>query len=205
MCWSFEVSITTFIAATAAAIYLFKRNRKNDRFYATYIFVVGLMQGVEALAWYSINNKDKKLNEISGRFSEIFIWSQVLLVYLYLYMSSKKLSYLAVLIVTLVLMSMRIGKSAPYSIYRNPNCNARTECHLEWNWINPSVIDPLVGLYMLALFLPILLVKDRRRNWMLLVPIITLLFSYYKFNNTKVWSGYWCIATNLWIPIALFG
>lgn len=49
MCWSFKVSLYTFIAATVASYYLWFRNRKNDRIFSVYIFAIGLMQGIEAL------------------------------------------------------------------------------------------------------------------------------------------------------------
>jgi hypothetical protein len=98
MCWSFDVSLGTLIFGTLCSIYLYTRNGPNDILYAIYIFVIGLMQGADAIAWYSIDNSIPSLNKFAAILSFILINIQIPIIYLYLYKTTGQNLYLNVVI-----------------------------------------------------------------------------------------------------------
>ena len=209
MCWSFKVSLYTFIASLLSSFYLWARNKRSDRLFAVYIFVVGFMQGVEALAWYSIEHNNKKLNIIAGTLLEVSIWLQFIILYCYMYYSTKNKIYLYATIAFAVLLVQR------YKSHRvTLNCNfnkalltsndVEKHCSLEWNWLSNRPFSYNIMLYIIGLMSPMLTLKDRRVKYMIMIPILNYIFSVYKYNNTKVWAGYWCLTTNIWIPIAIY-
>ena len=51
MCWSFEVSIGTWMISTAIAAFLVYRRRKNDLWHAVFLCSFSLVQLIEALMW----------------------------------------------------------------------------------------------------------------------------------------------------------
>jgi hypothetical protein len=209
MCWSFKVSIYTFIASLIASSYLWIRNKKNDRLFGVYIFIVGLIQGIEALAWYSIEHKNKKLNIIAGTLLQVGIWLQFVILYCYMYYSTKNKLYLYAFIASILFLILRIKKN---KVTLNCNFNKKLltsndiekHCSLEWNWLSNKPLNNGTLLYIAGLLYPLLNIKDRRTKYMIMIPILNYIFSVYKFNNTKVWSGYWCLTSNIWIPIAIF-
>lgn len=203
MCWSFEVSLFTFVAAVLASAYLFRRNQKNDRLYAVYIFVVGLIQGAEALAWYGVNNDRKSLRSFSGMLTHAVIMLQIVLVYGYMYYKTRNAIYLAVLAAYLGILIRVVVANRKYDIEKT--CNENAECGLSWSWLesNNGLNPWTLWLYLLPFALPLIITPDRRRFLMVLIPILTYIFSVYKFGKTKLWGGYWCLTSNVWIPVAL--
>ncbi len=51
MCWSKRVSMITFIVAILGSIYLYKRNRPNDRWVAVFAATIGMIQLAEFFMW----------------------------------------------------------------------------------------------------------------------------------------------------------
>jgi len=77
------------------------------------------------------------------------------------------------------------------------------KCAIEWNWLGDIPLSPGVIFYILGLLFPLLTVKDKRTKYIIMIPLLTYIFSIYKYNQTKVWAGYWCLTSNAWIPFAL--
>lgn len=61
MCWSKKVSLTTFIIALVGVIYLYKRNKPNDRWVALFAGTVAIIQLAEYFMWDDLKcgNKNK--------------------------------------------------------------------------------------------------------------------------------------------------
>lgn len=55
MCWNKEVSITTFILAVIGSIYLYKRNKPNDRWIAVFALTVAMIQLAEFFMWSDLS------------------------------------------------------------------------------------------------------------------------------------------------------
>lgn len=51
MCWNKEVSITTFILAIIGSVYLYQRNKPNDRWVAVFAATIAFIQLAEFLMW----------------------------------------------------------------------------------------------------------------------------------------------------------
>lgn len=210
MCWSFEVSLGTLIFATVGSIYLYRRNEQNDRLYALYIFTIGLMQGADALAWYSIDNAMPALNKISAILSAIFIILPTPAIYWYLHKMTGDKIYLNVFFAFAVYM-LFVGcwiwyKYDSFKITLNPTC--KDECHLEWSWLY-KMTDVKYWIvfitYSLLMAYPLWLFNDKRQYLMIGIPVVTLLYALYKFGNTNAWGSYWCSIINLWVLGAIFG
>jgi hypothetical protein len=209
MCWSFDVSIISFLIASVSSFYLYTRNMRNDRLYAVYIFVIGLMQGSDALAWYSIDNAIPKLNKIVGILSWLLIVFQIPMIYGYLYKTTRQSFYLNVIIAFIgyiVYVGYRIwNEYESIKITVKPNC--KNDCHLEWNWLPTGITDIkhwiTIIAYSVIMLYPLLLFNDRRKILMILIPVLTLMYSLYKFKETRVWGSYWCSTINLWSLIAI--
>jgi hypothetical protein len=209
MCWSFDVSLGTFIFATVCSLYLYNRNEPNDRLYAIYIFSVGLMQGADAIAWYSIDNSIPSLNKFAAILSFILINIQIPIIYLYLYKTTGQNLYLNVVIaymgyILYTLYQIWIQYDS-IKITVKPNC--KNECHLDWSWLVPIrnfIHWIILFLYLFLLVYPIILIRDRRKYFMIVMPVLTLMYSLYKFRETNIWGSYWCSMINLWAIVAMF-
>jgi hypothetical protein len=209
MCWSFDVSLGTLIFGTLCSIYLYTRNGPNDILYAIYIFVIGLMQGADAIAWYSIDNSIPSLNKFAAILSFILINIQIPIIYLYLYKTTGQNLYLNVVIaymgyILYTLYQIWIQYDS-IKITVKPNC--KNECHLDWSWLVPIrnfIHWIILFLYLFLLVYPIILIRDRRKYFMIVMPVLTLMYSLYKFKETKIWGSYWCSMINLWAIVAVF-
>ncbi|ANB50378.1 hypothetical protein [Powai lake megavirus] len=51
MCWSKEISLTTFIVAMIGVIYLYQRNKPNDRWIALFAGTIAMIQLAEYFMW----------------------------------------------------------------------------------------------------------------------------------------------------------
>ena len=209
MCWSFNVSLGTLIFATVCSLYLYNRNDQNDRLYAVYVFAIGLMQGVDALAWYSIDNSIPSLNKFAAILSKVFIGLQVPMIYWYLYKSTGKSIYLNVILANIVYL-FYIGylvwnEYDSFKITVNSTC--KNECHLEWSWLfKMSELKYWIIFIIYSLFIlyPLWLLNDHRKYLFIMISILTLMYSLYKFSETHQWGSYWCSMINLWAIVAIF-
>lgn len=204
MCWSFDVSLGTFLFASLCSFYLYSRNRPNDRLYALYIFVIGLMQGADALAWYSIENAIPSLNKFAAVLSRIFIALPVLVIYLYLHKSITSLVF-GIMMYFVYTVYQIWNQYDSINISVKPNC--KNECHLEWSWLTPNKYVPFflyLFVYLTLLLYPLYIVKDRRTILMIAIPVLTLLYSLYRFSETNAWGSHWCSSINLWSLVAIF-
>jgi len=210
MCWSFEVSLGTLIFATVGSIYLYERNEPNDRLYALYIFTIGLMQGTDALAWYSIDNGIAALNKFSAVLSRILIALPIPIIYWYLYKTTGDKIYSNVVFAYMgyifYVAYLLWNEYNSLNIYLKPNC--KNECHLQWSWLY-KMTDIKYWItfisYSLLLLYPLLLFNDKRKYLMIGIPVLTLMYSLYKFSDTQAWGSYWCAAINMWVLGAVFG
>jgi hypothetical protein len=209
MCWSFDVSLGTFIFGTLCSIYLYKRNGPNDIIYAIYIFVIGLMQGADAIAWYSIDNSIPSLNKFAAILSFILINIQIPTIYLYLYKTTGQNLYLNIVIaymgyILYTLYQIWVQYDS-IKITVKPNC--KNDCHLDWSWLVPirSIIHwIIVLLYLFLLVYPIMLIRNWKKYFMITIPVLTFMYSLYKFRQTNIWGSYWCSMINLWAIVAVF-
>jgi hypothetical protein len=209
MCWSFDVSLGTLIFSTLCSLYLYTRNEPNDRLYAIYVFAIGLMQGADTIAWYSIDNSIPSLNKFSAILSRVLIGLQIPMIYWYLYKSTGNSIYSNVVLANIVYL-FYIGyliwnEYDSFKITVNPTC--KNECHLEWSWLyKMSDLKYLTIFIIYSFFIvyPLWLLKDRRKYLFILISLLTFMYSLYKFSDTHIWGSYWCSMVNLWAIVAVF-
>lgn len=205
MCWSFEASLGTLIFATACSAYLYVRNIQSDRLYAVYIFVTGLMQGIDAMAWYSIDNMMPMLNKIAAVLSRILISVQIPLIYWSTGESKYSIVVYAFALYLLYVMYVIWTYYDDFKITVDNKC--KEGCHLNWSWIFPINNMEYLGIffvYCALLLYPLCMTKDRRKYMMIGIPLITLVYALYKYGETKMWGSYWCWIINLWSAYAVW-
>jgi hypothetical protein len=203
MCWSFKVSLFTFLIAIFAASYLWFRNKTNDRFFSVYIFVVGLMQGVEALGWYSIDTDNKDMNKISGGLTEFVIYFQIISLHFYLYLISKNSIYLCISLLAIGLWIYQVQQKKIY--YVDVNCKNKNEaCHMTWSWLSNN-FGIIRLIYLILLTYPLFyFINDIRSKIILIFSFLTYLYSIYSYSQTNTWGSFWCWTVNLSFPFLLY-
>ena len=72
MCVNKEVSITVFIICSCACLYLFKRNRLNDRWIAIFFIYIGCIQYLEYLMW-----TDQECNGLNQWATDVAFWHNI--------------------------------------------------------------------------------------------------------------------------------
>lgn len=213
MCWSFEVSLGTLAFVAAGSVYLYLRNHHNDRFYAVYIFIISLMQGTDAMAWYSIDRSMPELNHLSAVLSSILINAQIPLIYGYLSATTKNSRYYPIFVVSTMYLLYSIyyvfhdNEAKGYKVTVNENCK---ECHLSWSWLRPFttnsqwLLAAMFVLYSLGVLYPLFTTRDKRNVWMIFIWFMTLFYAVLKYANTREWGSYWCSIVNIWVLVAIF-
>ena len=71
MCINAEVSISGFIVCSVTCLYLYKRNKLNDRWIAITFGYIGIIQLLEYLMW--IDQECSGLNQIATDLSFYFV------------------------------------------------------------------------------------------------------------------------------------
>lgn len=206
MCWSFEVSLGTLIIATVCSGYLYMKNERDDRLIAVYIFAIGIMQGADAMAWYSIEKGMRGLNKISAIISRIIITIQIPAIYWYLYKKTGDTKYLNV-----VIGFVGYFLYVLYLIWADYDTFEITEkcgegCHLDWSWLYPIENNKhmiTLMMYILLALYPLYEMKDQRKYLMIGIPGITLVYAIYEYGRTRMWGSYWCWVINLWSIVGI--
>ena len=104
MCWSFEVSLFTWIVGFVVGMYLLSRKKKNDIVMASLILTYSTMQLWEALMW--LDQKCGKLNRIATILAYIALWSHVLAIGIGLKIEYNVILPLIIGVIMLVLASI---------------------------------------------------------------------------------------------------
>jgi len=206
MCWNKEVSVVTYVTVMVLVIILYKRNKGSDRHIALFSAAFVTIQLLEFFAWLSIENKDKKLNDLITRIILIALWAQPLVNSLAA--MSKSLNPILItgsIIWGLLFYASIINASSPeeFKSEKGPNC------HLVWSR-NIGGIENKVGegsfmgdykiltfFYLAGLFIPLLFIKPMKRGIKLAIIGFILLTVSRKMSSKTEFSSYWCWAAGV--------
>jgi len=204
MCFSKEVSLTTFSLGFVFSIILYFRTKLTDiKIIALSLLYVSLMQFVEFLLWMN-QNCDELNKTISYVGMALNHLQPVVLAGLILYMS-KKPNTIGIIIVTLVYLSVFIPYSLEYKNIEDLRCSVKREGnpHIVWNWNNLKN-----NMYVYALFLSAIVIlpflgfasKSIAYNASAYL-IISFTISLLVYERYEAIGSTWCLFTALVPPI----
>lgn len=209
MCYSFEVSITTWFVGVAISIYLYERNKDYDRWNALFVFTVITMQLVEAFLWKTIQYKNKYFNSIFTAIALVALMVQPLVnSYMgYLYTNQILLFYMTFMYILIIFFTLvRITTTSLSSFHSDIGPN----CHLMWNDDSkPNFLGGnymVIGiLYIIGLLVPLIYMTPFNQKGLPLmsVGIITLVMSIINTNSTGEMSSLWCFLAILYGIVAM--
>ena len=209
MCISAEVSMIAFLTCSITCIYLYKRNRTNDRWISLIFGYFGIMQLLEYLMW--IDQECSGLNQIATDYSLIHVVLQPVISLLVAYLMIKKVPNWSYLLLLLYLVI-----SLPKILAAKEENQCSKPCHgsdigLTWDY---TIVDHsyLVWiLFAIALAAPFLLMKKNGHIYALFLIItfaISHFIAYHRCNKPILINApsgsWWCLVSAFGPLCAIF-
>jgi hypothetical protein len=206
MCWTKEVSMMTFILAIIGVIYLYKRNKENDRWVALFAGTVAMIQLAEYFMWS--DQTTGQINKFASMFAMLILALEPMMGMLGgIYLSKQTnpnflkimlLSYVA--FVFYIYFSFISNKKVNW--YGLNNCNTVStvsnksagnlwgKCHLRWFFLE-SIPMKLGIIWVLFLMLPLITMTPKYQGIILfMVGFFTLIMSKMYYNTAA--GSLWC-------------
>lgn len=181
MCFSTEASLIAWTISIIIAIYLWRRNRKYDRWNAAFICSFAMIQLWEAGIWFNgVENTDLWVKLIA-----ITLATQPLVQTMGAYYSTDKPQLLGI---ASLLYAFILLITVCYTLIYKYSATVGSNGHLVWK--SPVSIPLLPIIYLIGLFLGLFYAMPEMLP-LLLVGIGTLLFSISRVSTGEIGS-YWC-------------
>lgn len=214
MCFDTKSSLIAWSVSVASAVYLYKRNRKYDRWNSMFITSFSTIQALEAGIWHyqpgSTDPKAKKANEILTELILLALMSQPLAQSYMGWLETKELvlKILSWVFIGIILYSfLRIIRAKPGEF----STTIGSKGHLVWkDQKSGSFSGPMIVglLYLLGLFVPLLYMTGRGAYGistgliLLAVGIVTAIYAWF-YAGPGEFSSYWCYAAVLYSLLAI--
>jgi hypothetical protein len=204
MCVSKEVSLGAFIVCTIMCLYLFKRNKPNDRWVAVFFIYIGCMQYLEYLMWsdQECSGKNQKATEIAFYHN---VLQPVVSISVAFYFTNGKLPLYVYGIFILYLLT-----SLP-KIYekKNPNqCSkpcSKEKDGLSWEYTATENPKYVWGIFCLALLAPLISMKKHGIIYSGLI-LVTYIIAHFisvsrcKYRIVPPNGSWWCLMASI-VPL----
>lgn len=198
MCYDATSSLLAWGFANAIAFYLWKRNRKFDRWNASFIVTFTIIQLLEAGIWSTSN---KETNQI---FTALIVPALLLQPLIQSGMGWKYTHKKFLLLLTYLYFGLLIWGTVR-SITRKDEFHSYkgSHGHLVWDLKNEGhVLAPFTWLYLLGLFIPLLFMGNAGIP-LIAIGAITFAYSWLQ-TKGKEFSSLWCFTAVLYAIVALF-
>lgn len=188
MCWSFRVSITSWLISLVSGLFLLSRGKKNDKVFAVLILTYSSMQLWEALMW--LDQKCGKLNKTATILAYFALWSHVLAIGVGLYLEQKVvwpvILGMVFIVASLVLMPKKFQCSKPGS----------GECHLKWGFHESFYLYVFAAAMVLAMLYI-------RPIWKAVVVCALFIVSFVlsSMYAKRTVGSFWCFVAAIFSPI----
>ena len=207
MCISAEVSISGFIICSVTCIYLYKRNKINDRWVAILFGYFGIMQFLEYLMW--IDQKCSGLNQMATDMGFLHNIMQPIISILVAYLMIKNvpkwiyiplLLYLVYSLPKIWMMKDKNQCSKPCS---------KKNIGLSWNYTNTDNPRIVWLIFALALAIPFLAMEKNGLLYFSLMMAIYIISYFIAQNRCKgsvnpSQGSWWCLMAVLFPLSAIF-
>jgi len=209
MCISGEVSISAFVFCSITCVYLYKRNRPNDRWIAIMFGYLGIMQLLEYFMW--IDQECSGLNQIATDLGFIHNILQPVISLLVAYLMIKKVPNWSYLLLLLYLVI-----SLPKILAAKEENQCSKPCHgsdigLTWDYVIVDYSYLVWILFAIALAAPFLLMK---KNGYIYASFLMIIFAISHFialrrckrdiNINAPTGSWWCLMAVFGPLIAIF-
>jgi hypothetical protein len=197
MCWNKEISLSTFVLATAA-ITIGLITQQHDANYAIFYFTIASMQLLEFFIW---NNglRNPQLNKMLSMIGLAIIFAQPLAAGLMIHDQNKKLVYyLAYAIWMLVYIAMTYGGI----VFKT---SIASNGHLRWHWLEPPT-DWLILTWTIFVCAAVWMWDTSRFDATLVILFIIALtgWSYYSYRQYGgAWGSVYCSFINVMFVIII--
>jgi hypothetical protein len=204
MCISAEVSISAFIFCSITCIYLYRRNKPNDRWIAIAFGYLGCMQLLEYLMW--IDQECSGLNQIATDLGFIHNILQPLVSLLVAYLMIKKLpKWIYIPFLIYIIYSLpKIWISKKKNQCSKP-CSEE-KIGLSWEYTNTEHLTIVWLIFTIALCIPFLTMKKNGYIYFILI-MGTYIASHFIAENRCQGAiipsngSWWCLMATL-IPFS---
>jgi len=197
MCWSFEASISTFIAGMVGSGLLYARGRPIDRALALFAAYVLSMQGLEALMWTDPTCK-KGINVPASIIALIQNVGQPLvggwLFYNFYSAASKPYVIKIMAVYGIMLLGWLLSN---WKVFQQKGffCTQPSDKHdLQWNWASGDRDNVFWGTFVLAVMALLFMINDKPVALTIGgYTLLSYIYSYYKYLNVKAVGSWWCV------------
>ncbi|BCS82892.1 hypothetical protein QLL95_gp1231 [Cotonvirus japonicus] len=208
MCWSQEVSLITFVIIIGGCIYLYKRNRPNDRWIAIFAGIVAMIQLAEFFMWSDLNCG--RINRYASIFALFILVLEPLtnIISGLLFSDNSNKILLKLLLVTYIFFVVVIffkqqnqsimwcGTSPCGSHSAIDGFFIKKSCNLKWIFMDSFGICTSI-IWVLFLLVPFLAMKPKSQGiFFVIVGILTLIMAMSANNAAR--GSLWC-----WLAIFL--
>jgi|688.fasta_scaffold86530_2 hypothetical protein len=199
MCYNAETSIVYFIIISIIIIFLWIRNKNNDRICSIIFIFINLVQLGEFFIWKGLN-KNVSLNQFGSKLIKLSIYMQPLIIVLCSYfIKDINIKLKKILLVISIIYVIIFGIEIINTLFHKINPSKNIGFHLDWNnnlftntYFNPILLRILYFIsFMFILFQSNIILS------MIIVIFIYLSFAINFFslkNNT--WQSMWCFLGN---------
>ena len=194
MCYNFETSISTFIFALISSIYLWNRNKTDDRWFCMFGLTFSSMQLIEALLHRDLKNRN--LNTILSLAGFIIVFLEPLANNAggIFYGNDKSFfikSTLMYLIYMLYIYTFKYPETKDFQTTKEPNLD-----NLQWNWLNKlNTLDWIVYLFFISM--PCLFYKNEYKSmFCFFTGLAAYLYACF-YAGFKQPGSLWCLLVNV--------
>lgn len=189
MCWSYEVSITSFFIGLLVSLILINRNKNYDKVLGYLILFYSFIQLWEAQLWIAVKNNNIQQNLQYTKFIYLTLWIQAFAIGVGIYQ------------VTNDWLIMAIGASLfIYGYYNMPFFNIskpNKESHLKWGFD-----DTFYEIVTIVILFGIIRYTNLNYTWLSFLFLMTP-YIYLKINKNASLSSLWCWFAAMFSFIAL--
>ena len=208
MCYDIYSSISSWIVSNSIAIYIYRRNRRYDRWNAMFISIFSTVQLLEAGVWWTIKQGLPSIsNMILTKFILLVLLMQPLV---QTYFGAKEtrsnlLNFMVYVYFGMLLWGFwRLGTAPKGSFYTAPNANGNLVWHdtSSETFLGGDHPYLVTGLYLGGLIVPLLFQKDHRGLPLIAVGVGSLLYSMF-IADKESFSSLWCYYAVIYSLVAL--
>ncbi len=202
MCYSAEVSATTFLIGVGAAAYIFLgMGSRADKLIGLFLAYVALMQGIEYLLWSTQDcGEAHKIVSYAGMWFS-HLQPVVLGILALIFGPSRYRGWILAVIVGY------LAAAVPYSLQYDNVGDMRCSVpradnpHLVWNWISMPYCREMYAIFVLAFTVLFMMGLPAGLNWRMAVVSAGTLLASYAIYPREVLGAMWCLFA-AFVPIS---